>query len=272
MVRTRNVIRIDSEKCDGCGQCVLACAEGAIAIVNGKARLVSESYCDGLGACLGECPQGALTIERREAEEFDEEAVREHLRRLGPPHAPPPHHPAHPAGRGAVPDAGAGGCPGAAVREFGAEESPCCAPTSTGARAGSALRHWPVQLHLVPPQAAFLRGADLVVAADCTAYAVGDFHDRFLADHAVLIACPKLDETGPYLEKLTRMFVEGGVRSLHVVQMEVPCCGGLERLVRRARAASGRPLPLQVTTISIQGQVLRTMREPGKGSYAAVEE
>jgi len=269
MSKTRSVIRIDAEKCDGCGQCVLACAEGAIAIIDGKARLVSEAYCDGLGACLGECPQGALTIEEREAEAFDEEAVREHLRRLGQPHAPAPHHPAHPVGRGVVHDHGAGGCPGAAVREFGARESPCCAPAPAAEGRRSALRHWPVQLHLVPPQAPFLRGADLLVAADCTAYAVGDFHERYLGDHAVTIACPKLDDTEPYLEKLTRMLVEGGVRSLHVVQMEVPCCAGLERLVRRARAASGRALPLQVTTIGVGGEVLRTVREPGEGVPAA---
>ncbi|NMC71760.1 MAG: 4Fe-4S binding protein [Myxococcales bacterium] len=269
MPSTRNVIRIDEEKCDGCGQCVLACAEGAIAIIDGKARLVADAYCDGLGACIGECPQGALTIEQREAEDFDEDAVREHLRRLGQPHNPPPHHPAHAASTAAAHDHHAAGCPGAAVRDFRAAASPCCAPAASDAAAGrppSALGHWPVQLHLVPPHAPFLRNADLLLAADCTAFAVGDFHDRFLGDHALTIACPKLDDTGPYLEKLTRILAEAGVRSLHVVQMEVPCCAGLERLVRRARADAGRPVPLQVTTIGIHGEVLRSTRELGETS------
>lgn len=270
MGRRRKVIRIDESKCDGCGQCVLACAEGAIAIIDGKARLVSETYCDGLGACLAECPQGALTVEEREAEAFDEAAVREHLERLRQPHAPAPYHPAHP-GPGAPPHAHGGGCPGAAVRDFrsAAASSPCCAPATTNAPT-SALGHWPVQLHLVPPRAPFLQGADLLLAADCTAFAVGDFHERFLGDHALVIACPKLDDTGPYLEKLTRILAENGIRSLHVVQMEVPCCFGLERLARRALAAAGKPIPLQVTTVGIRGDLLHTVRERPTVAPAAV--
>lgn len=265
MGKPRKVIRIDEAKCDGCGQCVLACAEGAIAIVDGKARLVSDTYCDGLGACLGECPQGALTIEEREAAEFDEAAVRDHLRRLGQPHAPTPHHPAHPAPSAPLHLHHGGGCPGSAVRSFrpAAAATPCCADEARAATpaADSALGHWPVQLHLVPPRAAFLQGADLLLAADCAAFACGDFHARFLADHAVTIACPKLDDTGPYLEKLTRIFADNDLRSLHVVQMEVPCCFGLERLARQALAASGKAIPLQVTTIGVRGEVLRTVRE-----------
>ncbi|MBN1774368.1 MAG: 4Fe-4S binding protein [Deltaproteobacteria bacterium] len=262
MARQRKVIRIDEAKCDGCGQCVLACAEGAIAIVDGKAKLVSDTYCDGLGACLGECPQGALTIEEREAAEFDEAAVREHLDRLGQPHAPAPHHPAHPAPAASSYVHHGGGCPGSAVRQLrpASANAACCACEAPGGGA-SELGHWPVQLHLVPPRAPFLQGADLLLAADCTAFAVGDFHARFLGDHVVTIACPKLDDTGPYLEKLTRILSDNDLRSLHVVQMEVPCCSGLERLTRQALSASGKELPLQVTTVGVRGDVLRTMRE-----------
>jgi Pyruvate/2-oxoacid:ferredoxin oxidoreductase delta subunit len=269
MGQARKVIRIDEAKCDGCGQCVLACAEGAIAIVDGKAKLVSDTYCDGLGACLGECPQGALTIEERAAEEFDEAAVREHLQRLGHPHAPAPQHPAHPAPAAHVHAHHGGGCPGSAVRSF----RPAAPATTAGAdgltgATGSALGHWPVQLHLVPPRAPFLDGADLLLAADCTAFACGDFHRRFLGDHALVVACPKLDDTGPYLEKLTRMLADNDVRSLHVVQMEVPCCFGLERLARQALAACGRSIPLQVTTVGLGGDVLRTVRDPTTGRPA----
>ena len=273
MARPRKVIRIDETKCDGCGQCVVACAEGAIAIIDGKARLVSDTYCDGLGACLGECPQGALTIEVREAAVFDEDAVRDHLERLGQPHAPAPHHPAHPAPAPRAPALQAGcGCPGSAVRSFrpAAGASPCCSDR-VPAEGDSALGHWPVQLHLVPPNAPFLDGADLLLAADCAAFACGDFHARFLQGRAVAIACPKLDDTEPYLEKLSRMLAENDVRSLHVVHMEVPCCFGLVQLARQALAASGKTIPLQVTTLGIRGNVLRTMRDGDDDARSSVQ-
>ena len=231
----RSIIRVDEEKCNGCGQCALACAEGAIEIVDGKARLLSEVYCDGLGACIGECPQGALTIEVREAEEFDERAVEAHL--------------AH-----REPAALACGCPGSAVQEMPHGEP----AGEEGEPAASRLANWPVQIHLVPPAAPYLQGAALTIAADCTAFAFGDFHRRFLEGRVLLVGCPKLDDAAFYRDKISRIFRENAVASVEVVYMEVPCCRGLVQLVRLALSDAGRAIPLTATRVAIRGQVQET--------------
>jgi len=242
----RDVIRIDEALCDGCGECVPACAEGAIAVDDGKARLVSDVYCDGMGACLGHCPQGAITIEKVEARPFDEEAVARHLgatrgagTALAP--APPPRH-------------GGGGCPGSQVHDFRAV--PAGVPRAAAPQP-SALRQWPVQLHLLSPAAPYLRGADLLLAADCVAFSVGDFHGAHLAGHALAIACPKLDtQQESYREKLTAMIDHAGIASLTVMIMQVPCCGGLAQLALRAAALASREVPMRYVVVGVQGEIL----------------
>ena len=229
----RKIVKIDESKCTGCGQCATACAEAAIEIVDGKARLVGESYCDGLGACLGECPEDAITIEEREAESFDAQAV-EAARR---PPEPQPHS-----------------CPGAMMREL--KPQAVSRAQQSASAAVSELRHWPVQLRLVAPTAPFLRDADLLLAADCVPFALPDFHPRFLRGRAVVIACPKLDDTSGCVEKLTEIFRSSGVKSVTVLHMEVPCCFGLRRIAEAALAASGRSIPLHDVTVGIEGEVL----------------
>ena len=230
----RKVITIDEEKCDGCGECVPACEEGAIAIVDGKARLVSEVYCDGLGACLGNCPQGAITMEEREAPDFDEAAVKVHLSRQAAP--------------------ATGGCPGAAMRSVSGGNGNT--PGSSGATRPSRLASWPVQLALVPPYAPYLAGADVLLVADCVPFAYADFHRDFLQDRPVLIACPKLDNVHPYVEKLAAIIRENNLASLTVMRMEVPCCSGITRLAMTAAEASGKDIPLREVVIGIEGGVL----------------
>ncbi len=250
----REMVVIDEEKCDGCALCVPSCAEGAIQIIDGKARLVSDNLCDGLGACLGDCPQGAITIEKREADEFDEEAVEMRLKEIG--RVAEAHHPA-PA------PVAAGGCPSTRIQTFSgcpSAQAQSVAPqkTSTDDVAGqrpSELRQWPVQLHLVPPTAPFLQGADLLLAADCVAFAYADFHKDMLKDKALLIACPKLDDGQAYIEKLSQMFANGGIKSLTVAIMEVPCCGGLTAIVRQALAKSGANIPLEIVTVGVGGEL-----------------
>jgi NAD-dependent dihydropyrimidine dehydrogenase PreA subunit len=243
----RDIISIDESLCDGCGDCVTACAEGAIRIIDGKARLITDVYCDGLGACLGHCPTGALTVVRREAEDFDERAVEAHLER---------ERERTPAG---LPVRGqAGGCPGSMQQSFSAPET--AEDTARPLRAASTpsrLSQWPVQLHLLQPTAPFLDNRDLLVAADCVAYSIGGFHDRFLADRSLAIACPKLDSHQEiYLEKLAAMIDHGGIRSISVMVMEVPCCSGLVQLVEHAIAAATRTIPTTVRVVSIRGEVL----------------
>jgi Pyruvate/2-oxoacid:ferredoxin oxidoreductase delta subunit len=244
----RKIIRIDEEKCDGCGLCASACVEGAITIVAGKARLVSETYCDGLGACIGECPQGAITTIEREAEAFDETAVAEHLHRAAAP---------------AAPAAPACACPGAAMRDL--SEAAGSAPAIAASPTPSCLRNWPVQIHLVPAHAPYLNGAHLTIAADCTPFAYPDFHARFLADRVVMIGCPKLDDAAAYREKLSAIFRDNTIREVEVAIMEVPCCGGLARLVAGAIADSGREIPLRLTRIGVRGDLeeLRPVAAPG---------
>lgn len=233
----REIVKIDEEKCNGCGLCVPACAEGAIRIVDGKARLLADNLCDGLGACLGHCPQDAILIEKRAADGFDEEAVEEHLKSAGRAAATHP-GPAH------------GGCPSARLMSF---ERPSAPAEEIPART-SELRQWPVQMQLVPPTAPFLRDADLLLAADCVPFAYADFHRDFLPGKALLIGCPKLDDGQAYLQKLTAMLSQNTIRRLTVLHMEVPCCSGLIVLARQAIAASGKDIPLETVRIGIQGE------------------
>jgi Pyruvate/2-oxoacid:ferredoxin oxidoreductase delta subunit len=268
----RKVVRIDEARCDGCGDCITACAEGAIALVGGKARLVSDAYCDGLGACLGDCPQGAIAVEVREAAGFDEAAVGAHLRRLGraplPPAAHAPAAPAHGHGHGHDHAAGHGsgghghpGCPGSAARELRRPslavlvDAPGPAAAPAPRQGGSTLSHWPVQLALVPPTAPWLAGADLLVAADCAPFAYATFHADFLAGRRLLVGCPKLDDNQAYAAKLAEIFTRCDVRSVTVIRMEVPCCGGLAWAVRDGLEKSGQQVPLRDVVIGVDGGV-----------------
>jgi ferredoxin len=253
----REIVRIDDEKCDGCGLCVPACAEGAIRIVDGKARLIADNLCDGLGACLGHCPKDAIIIEKRQAAEFDEAAVEEHLQASG--HSAP----AHGHGHGGCPSAqvksyaapatAGGGCPSAALRTLAPAARPA-AGDEVGRRP-SELRQWPIQMHLVPPTAPFLQGAELLLAADCAPFAYADFHQDLLKGKALLIGCPKLDDGQAYLQKLTAMLQQNEIRSLTVVHMEVPCCSGLIQIARQAIAQSGKAVPLETIRVGIQGEL-----------------
>lgn len=237
----RKIIRIDEEKCDGCGLCVPACAEGALQIINGKAKLISEQYCDGLGACLGECPQGAIIIEERKAEDFNEEAVEHHLQSKEPVH---------------VTDELPCGCPSATVTQFEKQtgtEIP--AAEITEAPGKPMLTHWPVQLTLVPPSAPFLQRADLLLAADCVPFAYPGFHREFLKDHALVIACPKLDNSEAHLTKLTEILRHSEPKSLTVLHMEVPCCFGLVHMAQQAIQNSGKDIPLKEITVGVKGDL-----------------
>ena len=240
----RQVIRIDQEKCDGCGMCVPSCAEGAIQIVDGKAQLLADKFCDGLGACLGECPRGALTVEEREAEEFEGPA---------PGVAPGAEAPAAEV----TPEPEAFVCPGSRMQQF---KPPAAAP----AAGESALGHWPVKLRLVAPQAPFLKGAKLLVAADCAPFAAGDFHARFLQGKALVCGCPKFEDTEASVAKLTAILKENDIQEITIVNMEVPCCFGLVQVVRRALEAAGKTPPVTICTLSNTGQVLQQQKVRGK--------
>jgi NAD-dependent dihydropyrimidine dehydrogenase PreA subunit len=264
MKEKRKIIQIDEEKCTGCGLCVPSCAEGAIQIIDGKARLVAERYCDGLGACLGECPEGALQVIDAEVDPFDEAAAMAHVRATGHPsphpgqgHGGQGHHPkvaaAAPAGQTL-----ACGCPSTVIQTF-QPQTPCDranAPVSRPASGVSALTHWPVQIHLVPPTAPFLRGADLLIASDCVPAAYHRFHDDLLRGRSVLIGCPKFDDVEAYVQRLAAIFSDSGIRSITVAVMEVPCCQGMPAIVKKALAKSGQEIPLQVVTISTRGERL----------------
>ena len=222
----RRIIHIDEEKCNGCGKCVHACHEGAIDLVNGKARLMREHYCDGLGDCLPSCPTGAITFEEREAPAYDEAAVK--------------------AAQAAKPAAHTG-CPGSRIRQMAAK-----APAAAGEPVSGQLTNWPVQIKLAPTAGPTFAGRDLLIAADCTAYTYGDFHRRFLSGRTLLIGCPKLDMVD-YSEKLTAIFRGNDIRPVTLLRMEVPCCGGLEHAVKTALAASGKDIPLTVQVVNIDG-------------------
>ncbi len=237
----RKIIEIDEERCDGCGECVPACAEGAIEIVDGKARVVADKYCDGLGACMGECPNDALEIVEREADDFDEEAVEAYLKEKEKTEKPEKTLPVS-------------GCPSSQIKTF----------IPTGAKGGgsSNLSHWPVQIHLIQPQAPFLKGADLLVAADCTPFAYANFHQDYLKGKAVMIGCPKLDDGEAYIQKFTDIFNTAEIKSITVLVMEVPCCSALPVMIQRAMRAAKKEIPMEVQVISTRGEVLKNNEKP----------
>ena len=233
----RKIVKIDEELCNGCGQCIVNCPEGALTIVDGKARVVRESYCDGLGACIGTCPEDAITIEEREADAFDEAAMEQHLAELEKQ-------------RAALPTLGFG-CPGSAVRQMArASHSEC-----VSAGAPSQLAHWPIQLGLVPPGAPFLKDAELLLVADCVPFALADFHERFLRGRAVVVGCPKLDDPQSHVAKLAAILEQSSIRSLTILHMEVPCCTGLCRIAETAMEAVGAAVPVKEITVSVDGRV-----------------
>lgn len=230
----RKIIKIDKEKCNGCGICVDACHEGAIELINGKATLTREDYCDGLGDCLPACPTGAISFEEREAPAYDEKAVQKAKEQKAS--APLPC-----------------GCPGTQTKSISRESCSCTAPSYTDNV--SQLSQWPVQIKLVPVNAPYFDGANLLVAADCTAYAYGNFHNEFIRNHITLIGCPKLDDID-YTEKLTTIIANNDIKSVTVVRMEVPCCGGIEFAVKKALQASGKFIPWRIVTISTDGNII----------------
>jgi ferredoxin len=248
----RQIIRIDQEKCDGCGMCVPSCAEGAIQIVDGKAQLWADKFCDGLGACLGECPQGALTIEEREAEEFVGPAPGSEAH----PPAPQAVSPAPPASQAAPVESEVFVCPGSRMRQFAREQAP--------AAGESALGHWPVKLRLVAPKAPFLKGASLLVAADCAAFVAGDFHARYLQGKAVVCGCPKFDNLEEHVAKLTAILQENDIKEITIVNLEVPCCFGLVQVVRQALEAAGQNPPVTICTLGTEGRLLQQQKIKGK--------
>jgi ferredoxin len=239
MQSKRKIIHIDEDRCDGCGQCAIACAEAAIEIIDGKARVVADRYCDGLGACIGECPQGALKIVEREAEEFDEQAV--HARVQEQKQWQEAEKLTHQ-------------CPSAQTRQF-APRSPSA--SEQRAPSQSQLSTWPVQLRLVAPDAPFLENADLLVAADCTPFAYPDLHRDFLKGRVLLCGCPKLDDQEAYVQKFTSIFKRNTIKSVTVVVMEVPCCGGMPKIIEKGMQAAGRKVPVETVVVGIEGAIIR---------------
>jgi len=276
----RKIIQIDEERCNGCGQCIPNCQEGALQIIDDKARLISDLFCDGLGACIGHCPEGAIEIIEREAEPYNETRVIAMIAPKGKKtiQAHLDHLLDHQefgfleeaiqylknnninmeTGKYEKPQPAFSGCPGSMARDFHNEtEKNDIAGTIVPAEVPSELRQWPIQLHLLNPQASYLKNADLVLAADCAAFAMGNFHARYLKDKSLAIACPKLDsKMDSYVQKLTAMISSTKINSLHVIMMEVPCCGGLLQMARMARDASGRNIPIKKTYLSVQGEIL----------------
>jgi NAD-dependent dihydropyrimidine dehydrogenase PreA subunit len=234
---TRKIIRIDEEKCNGCGVCIPSCKEGALQVIDGKVKLVKDSFCDGLGACLGECPQGALTIEERVAEEFNEEAAMQHVQEQEKKKQVPPPLPC--------------GCPGTMTKSIKPDTK-----SSRGARQISELRQWPIQLALIPVMAPYLEEADFLLLADCSAVAYANLHQDLLRNRIVALACPKLDDTGPYLGKLVQIIKHSNLRSIEVVIMEVPCCSGLASLVDEALSLAGSKLKARKRIVTIEGEMV----------------
>jgi Fe-S-cluster-containing hydrogenase component 2 len=232
----RNIVEIDEEKCDGCGLCVISCAEGALEIRDGKAKIIQEIYCDGLGACIGECPQGALEIVMKESDSFDEKATEEHIKSLRDKQPPKEVEV---------------GCPGAKLIHF-QSQAPAAAVHEAGGQT-SELRNWPVQIHLLPVNAPFFSGAELLIAADCVPFAMGTFHQRLLRGKILAIGCPKLDDSKFYVEKLGQIFANNDIKSITIGYMEVPCCGGLLHVVNKAIEASGKKIPVDTVKVSVRG-------------------
>jgi ferredoxin len=286
----RQVIKIDEDLCTGCEECIPNCPEGAIQIVAGKARIISDLFCDGLGACLGHCPVDAISIEEREAEEYDErkvmanvvkqgkDVVKAHLLHMkdhgqteylnqaidylkennmevpvleeeSSPEPKAEHHHGH--GEGTLPC----GCPGSAVMDLRAEGEACVEEVKTISSGVSRLQQWPVQIMLVPPTAPYLKGADLLIAADCVPFAYPDFHENLLKGKILLVGCPKLDDANHYVEKITHMLKENDIKSLTVAHMEVPCCFGLIKIIQEAMKASGKDIPYKETVIGVKGDI-----------------
>lgn len=260
----RKIIKIDEDKCDGCGLCIPSCPEGALQIVDTpkgpKARLVKENFCDGLGACLGECPQGALTIEEKEVEEYDEEGVIAHIRKKSPEllekhlkhlkehaHELPKYH-SHPKMTS---------CPSAQILHWEKKEK----GVREEARISSELRQWPIQLHLVPANAPYFQNADLVLVADCVPFAYPNFHTDFLKGKAIAIGCPKLDDVDTYVDKVTQILKNSDIKSLKVIHMEVPCCYGLVHIAKEALNKSGKKIPFEAVIIGIKGEVKAEKKE-----------
>jgi len=242
----RKIIKIDEELCDGCGNCVTGCAEGALEVIDGKARVIADRFCDGLGACIGECPTGALEIIEREAEEFDEAAVEEHLANregsIPPPASDPP----------------AGGCPSSSMQTFtqpGTDHTVGDLRPQVG-NGASALSHWPIKIRLVPPHAPFLKQADLLVLADCGAAALPSLHAEMMAGKVVLMGCPKFDEVGDYIEKFAQIFTQADIRSVTALVMEVPCCSGLPVIVQKGMQKAGKKVPLEKVVVSTRGNIV----------------
>ena len=228
----RKIIKIDEEKCNGCGACAAACHEGAIDMIDGKAKLTRENYCDGLGDCLPACPVEASSFEEREAPEYDEKAVKQAQMKKSADILPC-------------------GCPGTQSKALKRETAPAVSTQSIQ----SQLMQWPCQIKLVPVNAPYFDGANLLIAADCTAYAYGNFHNEFIKNHITIVGCPKLDE-GDYADKLTQIITSNNIKSVKIVRMEVPCCGGIENAAKRAIQNSGKFIPWQVVTISTDGKII----------------
>ncbi len=244
----RKIIEIDEERCDGCGNCVTDCAEGALAIVDGKAKVIADLFCDGLGACIGGCPQDALEIIEREAEDFDEAAVETHLEQMAEKTLP----------QGATLPCG---CPSTQIQDLGAPAAGGCkganAPQSLGTASASALSHWPIKIRLVPPNAPFLKGADLLVMADCVGGAFPNVHSELLTGKVVMMGCPKFDEVEEYIDKFSEIFTQAEIKTITSVVMEVPCCSGLPVIVQKGLEKAGKSIPIEEVVISTRGEVLK---------------
>lgn len=253
----RKIVSIDESKCNGCGLCIPNCAEGALAIVDGKAKLIKDIYCDGLGACLGHCPQDAITIDEREADEFNEEAVEEMLKLQGKTlksaHKAPTDSAVVKEFNNPEPHAHMGGCPGSRMRMIQRKD----VEDTENVKLTSKLRQWPVQLQLVPASAPYLKNADLLVTADCVPFAYANYHNDFLKGKVVVVGCPKLDDTMYYAKKLQDIISINDLESITVLRMEVPCCSGIAQAAKMGRDNSGINIPIKVVTISIEGEILR---------------
>ncbi len=240
----RNIINIDEDKCNGCGDCVTACVEGAIEIIDGKAKLVSETYCDGLGACIGHCPEDAIAITQREADEFDQQATDAYM-----------------AEKKDLQQQCSFSCPGMMEQDLSIKKDAVTESADDNVAARSQLCHWPVQLKLVAPAASYLAGSDLLFTADCVPFSMADFHDKFLKNHSIIVGCPKLDDSSYYIDKLGQILAVAKLNSLTVVRMEVPCCGGLTHIVKEAIVAAGVDLSFKTfeeITIGVRGDVIKT--------------
>ncbi len=244
----RKIIEIDEELCNGCGNCVPACAEGAIQIINGKAKVIKDQFCDGLGACIGECPQGALKIVERITEEFDEKAVEEYLKDLEEKQDKKAEEPATLAC----------GCPSTELKTFAIAGNSCESANipSNINDTESALGHWPVQIRLIPPNASFLKNADLLITADCVPVAYPSFHSDFLKGKIVMLGCPKFDDVEDYIERFTQIFKTANIKSITALIMEVPCCSGLPGMLKKAMEQAGVEIPMKQLVISSRGKII----------------